>query len=526
MKKQWIALLMALTCVLRAEAQSANVNVKLRVVLVDSQLNQKPVPFFVVNLQAPGAGLTELKTGLEGTAEKELAPGKYKLATPKPIEFNGKRFAWNMEVALAGAEQTILLSNDNAKTEDIAAVATGAGANAAGGDLTALFDKLKNSVFTVHGETYEGSGFLVDSSGLVVTNNHVVQSSKYLALQFDQKRKVPAKLLAASQDKDIAVLWVNPAAFPEAIVAPLAPGEGQPPIVVGQRVFTIGNPFGHEKVLTTGVISKVEKDAITSDITINPGNSGGPLFTLGGQVAGITTATMRTLASIVPIEDARPVLEQALKNMAGGPPPGVELLPVEPEDFFPAEALRPLLQRGKMDLKPYFFEAGEFYVGIYTPPLNYFLRHEEEMSAARKATKRTGGDTSQAKPPEGALAEAKDYRPVVMIHVRPRYGSFIKVRFKNGFERMRLMCGYKEVEPIDPGRRQFELYARGKAVDTTYEGLYEYPADAISPSCGGVTLEIFSEKNPSVPFSRSIEPATIARVWADLEPYRVAQASK
>jgi len=91
---------------------------------------------------------------------------------------------------------------------------------------------------------------------------------------------------------------------------------------------------------------------------------------------------------------------------------------------------------------------------------------------------------------------------------------------------MRLMCGYKEVEPIDPGRRQFELYARGKAVDTTYEGLYEYPADAISPSCGGVTLEIFSEKNPSVPFSRSIEPATIARVWADLEPYRVAQASK
>ena len=526
MKTQLFALLLAATCSLQAQAQTPRVKVRLQVVLVDSQLNQKPVPFFAVNLQAPGVAPTELKTGLDGTAEKEFAPGIYQLAVPKPIEFSGKRFAWNMEVTIAGAEQTILLSNDNAKTEDVPAPAAGSAASAAPPDLTALFDRLKNSVFTVHGETYEGSGFLVDSAGLVVTNNHVVQSSKYLALQFDQKRKVPAKLLAASPDKDIAVLWVNPAAFPEAIVVPLAPSEGKASIVVGQRVFTIGNPFGHEKVLTTGVISKVEKDSITSDITLNPGNSGGPLFTLGGQVAGITTATMRTLASIVPIEEARPILEEARRNMAGGPPPGVELLPVEPEDYFPAEALRPLLQQGKMDLKPYFFEAGEFYVGIYTPPVNYFLRHEEEMSAARKATKRTGGDASQAKPPEGALEEAKDYRPVVMIHVRPRYGSFVKVRFKNGFESMRLLCGYKEVAPIDPGRRQFELHARGKTVDTTFEGLYEYPANAISPTCGGVTLEIFSEKNPNVPFSRSIEPATIARVWADLEPYRVAQAPK
>lgn len=525
MNRQLFALLLIAACALQAEGQAPSVKVKFQAVLVDNQLNQKPVPFLVVSLQSAGAAAAELKTGLDGTAEQQLAPGTYHLSTPKPIEFNGKRFAWNMEVSVAGTEQTILLSNDNAKIEEIPAAPPLVAASPPSPDLTALFDRLKNSVLTVHADTYEGSGFLVDSSGLVVTNNHVVQSSKYLALQFDQKRKVPARLLAANPDKDIAVLWVNPAAFPEAIVAPLAPREGKNPIVVGQRVFTIGNPFDREKVLTTGVISKVEKDSITSDITLNPGNSGGPLFTLAGQVVGITTATMRTLASIVPIDEARPVLEEARRNMASGPPPGVELLPVEPEDYYPAEALRPLLLQGKMDLKPYFFEAGEFYVGIYTPPVNYFLRHEEEMTAARKAAKRTGGDASEAKPPEGALEEAKDYRPVVIIHVRPRAGVW-KARFKNGFESMRLFCGSKEIAPIDPGRRQFELYVRGKTVDTTYEGLYEYPADAISPACGGVTLEIYSEKNPDLGFSRSIEPATIARVWADLEPYRVAQSSK
>jgi hypothetical protein len=273
------------------------------------------------------------------------------------------------------------------------------------------------------------------------------------------------------------------------------------------------------------VISKVEKDSITSDITINPGNSGGPLLTMSGQVAGITTATLRTLASIVPIEEARPLIEEALKNMGGKTPPGVQLLPVEPDEYFPAEALRPLLQQRKMDTKPYFFEAGEFYVGIYTPPLEYFLSHQEQMNAARRATKRTGGDPSEATPPEGALEAAKDYRPVLWIQVRPRYGAMLKVRFKNGFERMRLVCGDKEIAPISPGRKPYELNMRGRTVDTTFEGLYEYPADAISPACGSVTMEIFAEKNPDQPISKSMDAGTIARVWADLAPYRAAQAA-
>jgi hypothetical protein len=115
-------------------------------------------------------------------------------------------------------------------------------------------------------------------------------------------------------------------------------------------------------VLTTGVISKVEAESITSDININPGNSGGPLLTLKGQVIGITTAGLQKLAKVVPIADAQPLIEEARRKL-GGQAPSAELLPVEPLDFFPADSLRALLQKEKIERKSYFLEAGEFEVG-------------------------------------------------------------------------------------------------------------------------------------------------------------------
>jgi hypothetical protein len=279
-------------------------------------------------------------------------------------------------------------------------------------------------------------------------------------------------------------------------------------------------------VLTTGVISKVEADVITSDININPGNSGGPLLTMQGRVAGITTAGLRNLAKIVPIEDARPVIDQARTKMAGGALPPADLLPVEPPDFFPADSLRALLQIEKLDTKPYFFDAGEFRVGLLTPSVSYFLRHEDEMAAARKSAKRSGGEPAQAKPPASALEDAMDYRPVVVIRVRPKLSVFWKVKFKNGFQSMRLLCGGKEVAPVDPGRRPFELVdPRGRTMDTTYQGAYVYSPDAISPACGGVVLEIFSEKDPKMAITHAVEAETVERIWADLEPYRKAHSA-
>jgi S1-C subfamily serine protease len=525
MPRPLLTLIAALTCAISLQSQTPPVHVKIHAVLVDKDLNQKPVPFLAVTFHdSNDSPESHAKTGLDGTAQIELAPGHYTLFTDKPIELGGKRYFWNFEVDVKGSEHSIDLTNDNARIESDQPKTTPMITAAPPGDLTALFDKLKNTIFTVHSEIGEGSGFLVDSSGLVVTNHHVVGSSSYLALQFDKKRKVPAKLLAENSDKDIAILWVNPEAFPEAVVAPLVPTNGAH-VGVGQRVFTIGNPFGREKVLTTGVISKVEKDAIVSDITINPGNSGGPLFTLDGQAAGITRAGLRTLAYIVPIEEARPLIEQAKKSMAGGAVPSKEWLPVEPADRFPADALKTLMSGQKMDTKPYFFDVAEFEVAIYTPPLNYFLRHDAEMNAARKSAKRNGSDPSEAKLPESALSEAQEYDSVIRVRVRPKYSYFIKVKFRNGFQKMILRCNGTPVQPINPGRHEFELYARGKAVDTTFQGVYEYPPDAFSPSCGNMALDIFSEKDPNTPITKILEPGLIQHVWNDFDPYRKAQAA-
>lgn len=88
---------------------------------------------------------------------------------------------------------------------------------------------------------------------------------------------------------------------------------------------------------------------------------------------------------------------------------------------------------------------------------------------------------------------------------------------------MRLLCGGQEVPPIIPGRAEFDLVdQRGRKVDTTFQGIYEYPADAVAPTCGNMVLEIYSEKDPNTPVSRAIDAATVERVWGDFDAFRRA----
>ena len=511
--------------VLNMPVQAQAVKVSLKIILVDRDLNQKPVPWFHVRLRREDSRnpeVFELKTKLDGKCETAVPAGRYELATPQPINLEGRLYKWSMEVNLSGAQKSIELTNDNATVERVSSRNEDpVNVSGGGSDLSLLFERLKRSTVTVRTDGYEGSGFLVDPAGLVVTNNHVVEFSRYLAVLFDQKHKVRARLLAANPGKDIAVLWVNLQAFPEAVIAPVVPSEAASQVVVGERVFTIGSPMGREKVLTTGVISKVEHTSIFSDININPGSSGGPLFNLRGVVTGITSAQMHLLASIIPIEDARPVIEQARHKLSGASPPSAELLPVEPDDFFPADALLSLLRHHqRMDVRPYFFTAGEFRVEMLTPPVRYYFYNKDEIQAMHRGPKHSREDSQQVELPERLLEEAQEYQPTLIIRVVPKHG-FWNRQFKDSFRGMRLLCAGKEVPPIDPGRSQYELRdPEDHITGTTTEGFYSYQPDAISPSCGSVKLEIFSENAPGTPIIRSVDSATVERIWADMEPYR------
>lgn len=419
-------------------------------------------------------------------------------------------------------------------------------------ELTSAFQRLQSTVVTVWSEFGHGTGFIIDNEGLVLTNQHVIGPSEYIAVQFDEKRKLPARLLAADPEKDVAVLWVNLAAIPDATVAPIAKANGDEPTVIeGERVLTIGSPLHQRKIMTTGIASKVEKHAIISDINLNLGNSGGPLFNSIGEVVGITTFLDPSLigpgvSGIVRIEETFGLIQQARKRMKGASSPEARFLPVDPTEPFPLEAIKATATAEKFDMPRYVFGVGEFTVLLMTPTVRYRIKTEGEREALKTRNKRIDKDGAV----RGTFRPfdkfrnwreyVGDYKPVLFISATPQAGESFwglfgrslaasqgilvraKVRFKTDFYKMRLMCGNREVEPINPSKVALLLNESNRFVtaqDATYEGLYAYHANAISPDCGKVRLEIYSERNPDKARVKVLDDKTVARVDQDFAPY-------
>jgi S1-C subfamily serine protease len=142
-----------------------------------------------------------------------------------------------------------------------------------------------------------GSGFVWDDKGHVVTNFHVVQDAKRLTVTLQDQRAFPARLVGVEPRKDVAVLHIE---APKEALRPIHRADKSPELEVGQKVIAIGNPFGLDHTLTTGVISALGRevqgiggvgirDMIQTDAAINPGNSGGPLLDSGGKLIGMNT---------------------------------------------------------------------------------------------------------------------------------------------------------------------------------------------------------------------------------------------
>jgi S1-C subfamily serine protease len=142
-----------------------------------------------------------------------------------------------------------------------------------------------------------GSGFVWDENGYVVTNFHVIAEAQGMRVTLADQSTWPAQLVGVEMDKDIAVLKID---APKHLLPPIPLGTSSD-LQVGQKVFAIGNPFGFDQTLTTGVISGLGREiesmtrhpiqgVIQTDAAINPGNSGGPLLDSAGRVIGINTA--------------------------------------------------------------------------------------------------------------------------------------------------------------------------------------------------------------------------------------------
>ncbi len=158
-----------------------------------------------------------------------------------------------------------------------------------------------------------GSGFIIDDQGHILTNNHVIEDSEQIEVTLFDESTVEAEIVGRDPINDLAVLKVD---CPPEKCRPIRLAT-DPSLRVGQRVLAIGNPFGLERTLTTGIVSSLGRsldtkngvldNLIQTDAAINPGNSGGPLLNTRGEVIGINTAILSRTGESVGIGFAVPV---------------------------------------------------------------------------------------------------------------------------------------------------------------------------------------------------------------------------
>lgn len=172
-----------------------------------------------------------------------------------------------------------------------------------------------------------GSGFIWDREGRIVTNYHVISDASHIRVTLSDQSEHKAVLVGAAPDKDLAVLQIS---APPGKLKPLAVGEATN-LLVGQKVFAIGNPFGLDHTITSGIISalgreinaitgRTIKGVIQTDAAINPGNSGGPLLDSAGRLIGVNTAIYSPsgayagIGFAVPVEEINRVVPELIRH--------------------------------------------------------------------------------------------------------------------------------------------------------------------------------------------------------------------
>jgi S1-C subfamily serine protease len=211
----------------------------------------------------------------------------------------------------------------------------------------------RRNFFEIYPSKDQGSGFLISSDGKILTNNHVVANERQLEVTLSDQSRYKAQLLSRDEGNDLALLQIKP----RSKLPSLHLGDSDS-LQVGQKVLAIGNPFGLDGTLTTGIVSSLGRSIrgenertleglIQTDAAINPGNSGGPLLDSAGNVVGINTAILGPNGNIgigfaMPINRAKLMLDDF---QAGRKRPklGVSVVPIS-GDY--AEALRLPTQGG------------------------------------------------------------------------------------------------------------------------------------------------------------------------------------
>ena len=188
----------------------------------------------------------------------------------------------------------------------------------------------------------QGSGFVIDKDGHVLTNFHVVENAQRLEVTLHDRKKYRATVVGTDRAHDLAIIQIK---APE--LAPMTLGDSKN-LQVGQKVYAIGNPFGLSGTLTSGIVSSIRSvqepdgveidEAIQTDAAINPGNSGGPLLNSHGEVIGINTMIASNVGQnagigfAIPINTAKAVVNDLVTlGRVRRPALGILTIPISPD---------------------------------------------------------------------------------------------------------------------------------------------------------------------------------------------------
>ncbi len=380
---------------------------------------------------------------------------------------------------------------------------------------TQVFRDVRDGVFTVYSEYGKGTGFLVSADGLVVTNAHVLSTSDRIRVVLDPGLKVEATIVHADEKKDLAILRVHTSFVHDRPVLALSDGaDGY--VEVGERVLAIGSPLNQDRVLTSGIVSKVEEGAIIADVNINPGSSGGPLLNLASDVVGINTfgdvaARGQGLAGSISVRELHRVLEKARTKLDTAEEPSTAKYPCMPDRAYPVRALQDAVTRfdyvssfeeeehvfgrpgrtksdharGASGAQPFRMELGGFEILVFTPPRLYYVVKRREIDRAERAGRRSEEAREDADV-FGDLREwgqyAGGWTPTVMFVVMPKLGQTGSSVFGNIISGIAsgitgISTGSHSELEFKGDVAEFDLYEDGEMVSDLQRGVTWIPLD-------------------------------------------------
>jgi putative serine protease PepD len=566
--------------------------VKIRAAVVGADLAVRPVPQMDLLIIGPHGDTARTSTDLDGSADGSFKEGVYRIESARSVTIGNARYRWALYQTFSKDMRPIELTQRNAIIDTVAvgaappAAATPTGAtagasttppsadsaqpaNSAGPTDSAaspktpakpvrhenvereIFAKYKSGVFTVFG-TGRGTGFLVDSTGLVVTNAHLIKGADEVRVQIDSATKVYAKPLVSDDDKDVAVLAINMSHCGACAVLPLFDSSKSTAPVAGDRVLALGSPLNRLSVLSIGIVSSADDHAIVSDAGVNWLNTGGPLINLDGYVIALNSTRESQLAlsdvsagprvaSSTPVSSVVDALQRARTALPslGAAAPTDSLLPVLPPDPFPKAPIDAVSALPRLDLDVYRTGGGPFRVLVMTPQVMAWrqVQADKALAARKHDDPRKAAQWRRIDPIEG-WRDWRDYlddrRAVVIVNAMPEAAAFPfyeadKLQNFDGgnFKSMVITRDGVPIVPVEKVRipavlNVDEMRATGRQVPM--QGIYVYRIRDFAPRAVGTTatyaVRIVDAAQPDKPVSIPIQPAMIEQLWKDFTPYR------